>query len=764
MSAPDPANASDTSTLSLERFSAGARGLIVAAQALADERKHAEVLPLHVLAAGIGRERLVADGFRRAGIDPDGLARNAERLLARLHRSKEPAYLAPPTLDLIERAEREAVRAGRSEVSTADVLNALSQEIRGALGELFRSVRLEPGGLRHYLAEPRPDSDAAAPAQAGSGSPRTSTGVELFRPLAESQGHVVIERKADLSRLLTVLEREGKHHPLLVGEPGVGKHSLLLALAARIARGDVSKTLAGVSMVEFDSAALTAGARLRGEIEERLRKAFSSLGHRSAEPRIVVIRELDQLASQGSFGNAVGDLLRAALENGELRLIATTTPEGRRLLEEREPFLLRLLSVLAMDEPSAAEAVQILTGISQRLEKHHRFAVSEAAISAAVGFARRYVQDRFLPDSAIDLLDEAMARRRIDGQAGEAGSEALAPLSEADVARSVALSTGIPVQRLLEGEAERLLHFEERLSARLIGQDHAVTAIARAVRRGRVGLRDPRRPIGSFLFLGPSGVGKTELAKVMAELLFDDEHALTRLDMSEFMERHMAQRLIGAPPGYADSDQGGFLTEAVRRRPYSALLFDEVEKAHHDVFNLLLQVLDEGRLTDGRGRLADFSNTVVVLTSNIGSNLVLESDASVLESESGRERLRETLLAALSSFFRPELLNRIDEVVVFRPLSRADLSRIVDLRLAEVERLLAHKRLRLEVSAEAKERLVELGYEPALGARPLRRTVLRHIQDPLAEAILRGEIADGATVSVETDAGQGFSLSAKLEG
>jgi ATP-dependent Clp protease ATP-binding subunit ClpC len=736
---------SDTSTLSLARFTPEARTLIVAAQLLADERRHPEVLPLHVLHASLVGERALWETFRRAGADPGELQRAAERLLSRLPRANEPSFLATPTLELIQRAEREATRDQREGVTLGDLANALSHEIRGAVGELFRAARLEPGALRAHASQPAAKDTARAEPSAS----------EPFRELAPpASDRAIVERSSELARLLTLLERQSKHHPLLVGEPGVGKRTLLMALAGRIARGEVSKSLAGARLSELEIGALAAGARLRGEVEERLRRALA----RPDDGRIVVIRELDQFVSHGVLGNALGDLLAAALEQNQVRLIATVSPEGLRKLEQDEPFLLRLLSLLPVSEPSPAEAVRILGGVAPRLEAHHGISVTPAAIEAAVDFARRHVQDRFLPDSAIDLLDEAMARRRVERAPVPGDAESSAPLGEADVARAVALSTGIPVQRLLEGEAERLLRFEERLSARVVGQDQAVGAIGRAVRRGRVGLRDPRRPIGSFLFLGPSGVGKTELAKVLAELLFDDEHALTRLDMSEFMERHMAQRLIGAPPGYADSEQGGFLTEAVRRRPYSALLFDEVEKAHHDVFNLLLQVLDDGRLTDGRGRLADFSNTVVILTSNIGSNRVLESDAATLETAAGRDALRELLLDELRRFFRPELLNRIDEVVVFGPLSKESLRRIVELRLRDVERLLEGRKLRLEVSDRAKERLADLGYDPALGARPVRRMVLRHVQDPVADALLRGQIADGSRLLVDLDSNEAFVL------
>jgi ATP-dependent Clp protease ATP-binding subunit ClpB len=503
---------------------------------------------------------------------------------------------------------------------------------------------------------------------------------------------------------------------------------------------------------------------------------------------------------------------------GSLRLLGTTTPEGLRRLQEKEPTLVRSLTILSVEEPSIDGSTEILRGIAGRYEEHHRVRIAEGAIRAAVVLAKRYAQDRFLPDSAIDLLDESAAtlrvevdgapaaldeaterleslrtqiaslegtddavsvetrqrleqeassvevkaeeirkqvqRHRTDATASGATPAEGAVLDAEHVARTLAVWTGIPVAKMLEGEAEKLLRMELRLERRVVGQSEAVRALARAVRRGRVGLRDPRRPIGSFLFLGPSGVGKTELAKALAEFLFDDEAALTRLDMSEFMERHMAQRLLGAPPGYADSEQGGFLTEAVRRRPYSVLLFDEVEKAHQDVFNLLLQVLDDGRLTDGRGRLADFTNTVVIMTSNIGSDRILEADPKLFEHEEGREALRDVLTDQLGRFFRPEFLNRVDDVIVFRPLSRGDLRAIVDIQLDYVRRLLEPRGVKLDVEDGAKDALVDMAYQPALGARPLRLAIVHHVQDPLAEALLKGGFGTGVTIRVSFKDGE----------
>jgi ATP-dependent Clp protease ATP-binding subunit ClpB len=802
------ASSPETSTLSLERFAPDAKALIVQAQNLADERQHGEVAPAHVLSAALSKGRGVSEVLRRAGADPVELAGALERALSLLPRAKEPAYLSSGTLDLLSRAEREATRASRSHVDVEDLLNALSQELRGPVGELFAAFRLGPGALRPHLSALR-EAARSAP------QPSAAASSELLRSLLEKSEREaelpVVGRAAELRRLLTVLERSTKSHPLLVGEPGVGKRAIVSELGRRLAAGDVPSSLAGAELFELQIGAFVAGARVRGEVEERSRQLLTRL-RRAGEPAILFVRGLEQLFGSNPALSGVPELLRSALERGELRLLGTTTLEGMRKLQERDAHFFRLLTPLPIEEPAVPEAIEMLRAVAARLGSHHQVSIGESAISVAVTLAHRYLQERRLPDAAIDLLDETASRKRVtlDGLPEHADAEVrrlesleaqlaarhhpadvasapvrlrleterneLAPRVESiraeitarragdaatadslvtaeDVAATLAAWTAIPVHKMLEGEADKLLGMEARLASRVVGQDHALSAVSRAVRRSRVGLRDPRRPIGSFLFLGPSGVGKTELAKALATQLFDDERALTRLDMSEFMERHMAQRLIGAPPGYADSEQGGFLTEAVRRRPYSVLLFDEVEKAHQDVFNLLLQLLDEGRLTDGRGRTADFSNTVVIMTSNIGSDRVLETDARLFETEEGREALRDVLVDRLREFFRPELLNRIDDVLVFRPLAKDHLRKVVELELGRVERLLEGRNVRLRVSDAAKSHLVDLGYDPALGARPLKRVILRHVQDPLAEGLLSGRFAEGSTVRVELESG-----------
>jgi ATP-dependent Clp protease ATP-binding subunit ClpB len=877
-------------TIHLERYTNEARQIVAGAQQLADGRQHDEVTPLHLLVRLLERERGVPEVFRRAGADPNEVMTLAENALRRQAKtSSGVAYLDARLLDLLGRAEREATRDKSASVGIEHLLHALAQEIRGPAGEILSSFGIGPGAFRPHLgalqeAARETPSTVVSSTGGGGASARSSgdTGGEggpmsyvrdLVADARKGRVDPVIGRDAEARRLLQILERRFKNHPLVVGEPGVGKSALIRGLADRIARGDVPSNLAGALLYELDTGALVAGAKLRGEIEARLKALVDKLRAVQDAETVLVVEDIDSLFGQGVQGAGVGDLLKPLLARSEIRILATTTPEGLRKLNERDASVVRRFSVVNIDPPSIEQATEILRGVAANYEAHHRVRIGESAVEAAVALAKRYLSDRALPDTAVDLLDETSARKRVevDGVPAEldemsrrveslkaqiatladdddrlsvqtrqrlekelaelepkaqglrtqvaarrgviaavqairkelaaanqaleaarreknfarlgelehvtlpeirrrleaaegaaqkegAGAAASSMVGENDVAATLADWTGIPVAKMLEGEAEKLLKMEERLGRRVVGQDEAVRAIARAVRRGRVGLRDPGKPIGSFLFLGPSGVGKTELGKALAEFLFDDEQALTRLDMSEFMERHMAQRLIGAPPGYADSEQGGFLTEAARRRPYSVLLFDEVEKAHADVFNLLLQILDDGRLTDGRGRTADFSNTVVIMTSNIGSKRVLEADAKLWQTEDGREAIRDVLFEELKSFFRPEFLNRIDDIIVFKALSKQDLRGIVDIQLRRLTRLLEGREIKIELDDAAKDLLVELGYEPTLGARPLKRAITKELQNPLAEAILAGGYGPGQVVHVRAQDGT-FSFS-----
>lgn len=857
-------------TIHLERYAPDAKALVAGAQTLADERKHVQVEPIHLLARALDRDRGVAEVFKKAGADPADVAAEAEAQLQKLAKAGAGlAYLSTAMLQLLARAEKEA---DKGPVGVENLLNALSQEIRGPAAVVLQAFALGPGSFRPHMAALK-SVPREVPTAAGTTASSADVAARYLHDLTararESGFDPVIGRDVEVRRLLQILERRQKNHPLLVGEPGVGKTAIVCALAMRIAAGDVPQNLASLQILELETGLLVAGAKLRGEIEDRLKQVIASI---KGKESLLYISALESLLGQAAGGSGIGDLLKPLLARGEVRLLAATTPEGIRKMSEKDPNLLRRFTVLTIDPATPERAVEILRGIAPRYEAHHKVQIGDPAITASVRLAKRYVQERALPDSAIDLLDEAAARKRVeidglpahmddairrvaslkaqlaglqddvdamsvktrerlekeireleptvaemraklesrrgalaaqaalkeemtklqtqleqarkeqnfaklgelehvqipdvrrrleaaDGAVERAGLKdgASRVVGEEDVAQVLGDWTGIPVSKMLEAESEKLLKMEERLSARVVGQAEAVKAISKAVRRGRVGLRDPGKPIGSFLFLGPSGVGKTELAKALAEFLFDDEQSMTRLDMSEFMEKHMAQRLVGAPPGYVDSEEGGFLTEAVRRRPYSVLLFDEVEKAHADVFNLLLQVLDDGRLTDGRGRTADFSNTVVIMTSNIGSQRILDTDMKLFESDEGREALRDVLREELKNFLRPEFLNRIDDVIIFRPLSKTDLRGIVDIQLRKVEKLVADRELKLELTEQAKMRLVEIGYEPAFGARPLKRAIVKAVQDPLAEELLSGGYSNGSTVRCDVD-GDGFKF------
>lgn len=893
-------------TIHLDRYAADAKTLVAGAQSLADERKHAQVEPIHLLARVIERDRGAQEVFRRAGADPADVAVEVESALGRINKTTGGlAYLSSAMLQLLARAEKEA---GIGTVEVEHLLNALTQEIRGPGAVVLQAFGLGPGSLRPHMG-----ALTSVSREISAGGPPAATGDVLSRfthDLVERARRggfdPVIGRDVEVRRLIQILERRQKSHPLLVGEAGAGKTAIVGALAMRIAAGDVPENLARLNIVELETGMLVAGAKLRGEIEERLRqvlaavsganaaagrtsyaggpgdaksKAASSASNGGSDGKdkgpaansigardtLLYVSGIDSLLGQGAAGSGVGDLLKPLLARGEVRLLASTTLDGMRKMQERDPALLRRFSVLTIEPPSLDAAIEILRGIASRYEAHHKVQIGEGAIVAAVRLAKRYLQERVLPDAAIDLLDETAARKRveIDGVpakmdeairrlaslkaqiaslAGDVDALSIATrerlekemrelepivseirtkldsrrgaiaalaslrseeerlqsqirqarekhdfarlgeiehielpdvrrrletavaavgnqpasgmsstVTEEDVALVLGDWTGIPVSKMLEAESDKLLKMEGRLAERVVGQEEAVRAVSRAVRRGRVGLRDPGKPIGSFLFLGPSGVGKTELAKALAEFLFDDEQSLTRLDMSEFMEKHMAQRLVGAPPGYVDSEEGGYLTEAVRRRPYSVLLFDEVEKAHSDVFNLLLQVLDDGRLTDGRGRTANFSNTVVIMTSNIGSKRLLETDPKLFGTPEGLEALRDVMQVELRSFLRPEFLNRIDDVILFRPLSKENLRGIVEIQLRHLEKLMGSRELKIQLTDAAKEKLVDLGYEPAFGARPLKRAILKKLQDPLAEEMLRGAHVSPSVVRVDVE-------------
>ena len=730
-------------TLRLDSYSEEARRYVAAAQRLADDRGHAVVQPIHLWYELVDAAPEAQAALEEAGADPTDVLVDSEWALRRLQKSDDDgeAYLSTRFLELLSRAELEATQHAGLPVATASLVLACAQEPDGLLRSVLRTAGLSSAILREALAGGG-GNDRANGATGATMGVLEEFGRDLTRLAAQDAFDPLVGREAELRRMLQVLARREENNPLLVGEDGTGRTALVHALASSIASNDVPDLLADKRIIALDAAEMVAGTRLRGQLEERMRSILDAVRDSSGQ----VILFLPNLASFLRAKGGAGDMLANALSRGEVRALARCTPDELREISDEASSLSRRFVPIQIEPPSPEEAVAILQGVKSRFEEAHGVRIGEAAIEAAVRFARRYVAGRELPKSAIDLMDESAARVRLNLD-GDNSDQTVDP---EDVAAVVALWTGVPAAKMMEEEAQKLLHMEDSLRERVVGQDHAVSALSKAVRRGRVGLRDPKRPIGSFLFLGPTGVGKTELAKTLAAFLFDDEAALTRLDMSEFMEKHMVARLLGAPPGYVDSEDGGFLTEAVRRRPYSVVLFDEVEKAHPDVFNVLLQVLEDGRLSDSRGRVAHFRDTVIIMTSNVGSELILEHKGS-------DEKLREKIEDRLHQHFRPEFLNRIDEVLIFDRLDKEELAAILEIQLRHVQKLLTPRDIHLSLSDAAKTRLIDLGYEPAFGARPLKRVLVRELQDPVADALLRGRFAAGDTIQVDTD-GASFSF------
>ncbi|MDD9940010.1 MAG: AAA family ATPase [Myxococcales bacterium] len=856
-------------TLRLEAYAQSARRLVASAQALADSRKHAEVEPVHLLQTLADESDAARQALAGAGADPDDVLLESELCLRRLPRTEDgPAYLSPRLLDLLGRAEGEAAREGGLPVSAGHLLLAAAQARQDDAKAVLASCGASAPTLRAQLIVSERSSH---PGRATDG-PATSWGVDLTQRARQGLFDTTVGRDTELRRIMQVLARRGSHNPLLVGESGVGRHSVVQALCERIARDDVPTLLQAKRIVELSSVQLLSGGLARGEAEQRLERWLASVRDTGGEV-IMYIRDLGTLLGERS-ASMMAHVLSSGLRQGGVQVIAAIDPTShKRLLSSSD--LMNHFVRIDVEAPDEAGTVAMLRARAGHFEVAHGLQITDPALVAAATLSRRYLRQAQLPKSALDLVDEAAARLRVEMQSvpraiderarrlnaidvelsslmddGDEASQAsyrqlstersalsheleelrsrwqvevdaIAQISQvkeeiaavesqladlpansdragqlrtvtlkelqqrradaeaclptegrlvrqvveaADIAGVIADWTGVPVTRLMEGEAEKLLHMEARIGERVIGQARAVAAVSRAVRRGRVGLRDAKRPIGSFMFLGTSGVGKTELAKALAEFLFDDEAALTRIDMSEFMEKHTVARLLGSPPGYADSEEGGFLTEAVRRRPYSVLLFDEVEKAHPDVFNILLQVLDDGHLTDARGRRAHFSDCVILLTSNLGAHAILENAGTQVEGDAPPtngnaqmtgtfEALPETVQQALRGHFRPEFLNRIDEIVVFDTLSRQDLAAILELQLGRLQRWLSPRGFAMTVTDEAKHYLVDLGYNPAFGARPLARVLQRELQDPLSELLLRDACKPGETLLVSLQAG-----------
>jgi ATP-dependent Clp protease ATP-binding subunit ClpB len=847
--------------MNFEKFTDRARGFVQSAQTIALRDGHQQLTPEHLLKALLDDSKGTAAGLaEKAGGDPASVLAAVDTALDKRPKVSGGGAGQPgATRELarvFDQAEKISEKAGDKYVTAEHLLLALALEKGTEAAKILADAGVTAQGLNTAINDLRKGrtADTASAEQGYDALKRYSR--DLTEAAASGKLDPVIGRDEEIRRTIQVLSRRTKNNPVLIGEPGVGKTAIAEGLALRIVEGDVPDSLKDKKLLALDMGALIAGAKYRGEFEERLKAVLSEV--QAEGGRIILfIDELHTIVGAGKSEGAMdaGNLLKPALARGELHCIGATTLDEYRKHIEKDAALARRFQPVFVDEPTVEDTISILRGLKERYEQHHKVRISDAALVAAAVLSNRYISDRFMPDKAIDLVDEAASRLRmqvdskpeeldsIDREADRLRIEAEALKKEPDqaskerlkqlqkeladleeqsrslterwqserhklgeaaeikkqldsarndlakaqrqaeyqragefmysiipelerklaavesksdaaglmeevvtpdhIAGIVSRWTGIPVDRMLEGEREKLLKMEDALSKRVIGQREAVDAVSTAVRRARAGLQDPNRPIGSFMFLGPTGVGKTELAKALAAVLFDDESALLRIDMSEYMEKHSVARLIGAPPGYVGYEEGGSLTEAVRRRPYQVILFDEIEKAHPDVFNVLLQVLDDGRLTDGQGRTVDFRNTIIILTSNLGAEYLVNQK----EGED-TSAVRDEVMAEVRAKFRPEFLNRLDDIILFHRLQRSEMSKIVDIQIARLQKLLTDRKIKLELDDKARTWLANRGYDPAYGARPLKRVIQRHVQDPLAEQILSGRIKDGDTVRV----------------
>ena len=848
--------------MEFETYTDRARSIIQAAQGIALKSSHQQFTPVHVLKAlmdddaGLAGNLIKAAGGRVRQVQ-DGVEQ-ALTALPRIEGGESKLYLAPDTAKLFGAAEEAAKKAGDQYVTAERILQSISLTAGSKAHDILKAAGVTPQALNTAINDLRQGKTADSQSAEEGYEALKKYARDLTEVAREGKLDPVIGRDEEIRRAIQVLSRRTKNNPVLIGEPGVGKTAIAEGLALRIVNGDVPESLKEKSLLALDMGALIAGAKYRGEFEERLKSVLSEVEGANGQI-ILFIDEMHTLVGAGKTDGAMdaSNLLKPALARGELHCIGATTLDEYRKHVEKDAALARRFQPVMIEEPTVEDTVSILRGLKEKYEVHHGVRIADSAIVSAANLSNRYITDRFLPDKAIDLMDEASARLRmqIDSkpeeldeidrraiqlkieaealkkEADDASRERLATITkevaelesrsaeltatwraekdklasattfkeaidrarsdladaerrgdlgraseikygqlpdlerklaaaEADgddatsmqevvddeqIAQIVSRWTGVPVDKMLEGERDKLLRMEDALRGRVIGQDPALEAVSDAVRRARAGLKDPARPIGSFLFLGPTGVGKTELTKALAEFLFDDEAAVSRLDMSEYMEKHSVARMIGAPPGYVGYEEGGALTEAVRRRPYQVVLLDEIEKAHPDVFNVLLQVLDDGRLTDGQGRTVDFRNTIIIMTSNLGSeHLQLVDDA---------EDARDSVMASVRGHFRPEFLNRIDEIILFRKLAEEHMGAIVDIQLGYLDRLLADRRMTVEIDAGARSWLAAKGYDPAYGARPLKRVIQKDLQDPLARLLLEGKIKDGDVIQVSTEAG-----------
>ncbi len=796
-----------------EHFTSEAIKVVMLAQEEARRLGHnfvgTEQILLGLLGEGTG---IAAKVLTELGVTLKDARREVERIIGRGSGFVPPEIpFTPKVKTLFEQSFKEARSLGHTYIGTEHLLLGLTEAGEGVAAKVLQNLGVDLSQVRTAVIRRLGEEVASYAAPGGSRSPKRTQnlsieefGRNLTRLAQEGKLDPVVGREKEIERTVQILGRRTKNNPVLIGEPGVGKTAIAEGLAQRIVNQDVPEILLEKQVISLDMGLLVAGTRFRGDFEERLKKVMDEI--RTAGNIILVIDEMHTIVGAGGVegGMDASNILKPALARGELQCIGATTLDEYRQHIERDAALERRFQPIMVGEPSVEESIQILRGLRGVYEQHHKVEITDEALVAAAKMSDRYISDRFLPDKAIDLIDEAGSRVRLrnsmvstnreikreltsvskskseavraqnfdkagtlrdrelelEKQLADAHDEKFVNIpivDEEDIAQIVASWTGVPVNKLTESESEMLLHLEDTLHQRLIGQEQAVTAVSRAIRRARVGLKNPDRPIASFIFSGPTGVGKTELAKSLAAYFFGSEEAMIRLDMSEFMERHTVSKLIGSPPGYVGYDEGGQLTEAVRRRPYTVLLFDEIEKAHPDVFNMLLQILDDGRLTDAKGRTVDFKNTLIILTSNIGSRVIEKGGGGLGfqfgedEAEASYNRIRNLVNEELKAYFRPEFLNRLDDVIVFTQLKKDEIKEIADIMLAEVAKRLTEKGISLEVTESFKERVVQEGYNPSYGARPLRRAIMRLLEDSLAEAMLSGQITEGDTAIVDVD-------------
>ncbi|MEM7402762.1 MAG: AAA family ATPase [Myxococcota bacterium] len=754
--------------MQLSRYQPHVQTLLLQSQKIAKQHQHQAIEPIHLLLA-CAQSHETAATLQSVGVVAGKLQQACEQEISQLPQlPAAPTYLSEAFVQTAQRASALAQQGHQHSADLYHMLAALAESVgvNNATGDLLKQCGLNEVLLRKKLTTaPQPAavaSSVASDKQTSSLEQDSSVLSRCCRNYTDmarnNQLDPVIDRQQEMSRILQVLARRFKNNPVLIGEPGVGKNAIILGLAQRMAQGKVPSRLQGKELLGLDLGALIAGSTLRGQFEQRLRQLVVEVKAASGSV-LLFIDEIHTLMGAGGEGvSNAANLIKPALAAGEIQALGATTPDEYRNSIETDPALERRFQPITVSEPSNEQAFAILQGIKPRYEQHHEVNIRDEALQAAIDLSQRYITRRALPDKAIDLVDEACARRRIaleQNPPQRPRSSKTKPTTRSSrvyvnaeqIAEVVADITGIPIKKMLHSERDKLVHMQQVLSQRVIGQHEAVQSVAHAVRRSRAGLQDPSRPVGSFLFLGPSGVGKTELAKALSDFLFNDERAMVRLDMSEFMEKHTVSRLIGAPPGYQGAQEGGQLSEAVRQRPYCVVLFDEVEKAHPDVLNILLQILDDGRLTDSSSRLVNFRNAVIILTSNLGAAHLL-TDRSTTQDGSIDAAVRDRVFAELRSHFRPEFLNRIDETILFHALTKQHLRAIFDIQMQQLSALLAQNSLTIAVSPPAKDHLIDIGFEPTYGARPLRRAMQKWLKNPLSLAVLEGKFKPGDCIEV----------------